>query len=100
MARRAWCGWVRSVLTQEVKAIGAAKPCRDAACPKMTSGQLPFLGSMFKIPTPWVQGNSGSSARPVSARSYRNRSTMARASMLAPCPTGPRRSAVLALTLT
>jgi len=45
MARRARCGWVRSVLTQEVKAIGAARPCRDAACPKMTSGQLPFLGS-------------------------------------------------------
>jgi len=36
---------VRSVLTQEVKAIAAARPRIDAACPKMTSGQPPFLGS-------------------------------------------------------
>ncbi len=44
MARRARCGWVRSVLTQEVKAIAAARPRIDAARPKLTSGQLPFLG--------------------------------------------------------
>ncbi len=45
MARRARCGWVRSVLTQEVVAIAAARPRIDAARPKLTSGQLPFLGS-------------------------------------------------------
>ena len=44
MARRARCGWVRSALTQEVKAIAAARPRIDAVCPKLTSGQLPFLG--------------------------------------------------------
>ena len=44
MARRARRGWVRSVLTQEVKAIAAAKPRIDAVCPTLTSGQLPFLG--------------------------------------------------------
>ena len=44
MARRARCGWVRSALTQEVKAIAAARPRIDAFCPKLTSGQLPFLG--------------------------------------------------------
>jgi len=27
-----------------VKAIAAAKPRIDAVCPKLTSGQLPFLG--------------------------------------------------------
>ena len=45
MARRARCGWVRSALTQEVKDIAAARPRIDAVCPKLTSGQLPFLGS-------------------------------------------------------
>ena len=44
MARRARCGRVRSVLTQEVKAIEVARPRIDAACPKVTSGQLQFLG--------------------------------------------------------
>ena len=44
MARRARCGWVRSGLAQEVKAIAAARPRIDAVCPKLTSGQLPFLG--------------------------------------------------------
>ena len=44
MARRARCGWVRSVLTQEAQAIAAARPRIDAVCPKMTSGQLPFPG--------------------------------------------------------
>ena len=39
-------------------------------------------------------------ARRMRAASYRTRSTTARASIAAPCPTGPRRSAVLALTLT
>ena len=47
MARRARCGWVRSGLTQEVKAIAAARPRIDAARPKLTSGQRPFLGSGF-----------------------------------------------------
>ncbi len=36
---------VRSVLTQEAKAIAVAKPCTGAVRPKLTSGQLPFLGS-------------------------------------------------------
>ena len=49
MARRARCGWVRSVLTQEVKAIAAASPRIDAACPKLTSGQLPFPGSTVAL---------------------------------------------------
>ncbi len=42
MARRARCGRVGSGLTQEVKAIAAAKPRIDAARPNLTSGQLPF----------------------------------------------------------
>ncbi|HNE59439.1 MAG TPA: hypothetical protein PKZ79_14555, partial [Ottowia sp.] len=46
MARRARYGRVRSVLTQEVKAIEVARPRIDAACPKVTSGQLQFLGSV------------------------------------------------------
>ncbi len=47
MARRARCGWVRSGLTQEVKANAAARPRIDAARPKLTSGQRPFLGPGF-----------------------------------------------------
>ena len=42
MARRARCVWVRSVLTQEVKAIEAAKPCTDAARLKMRSVNCRF----------------------------------------------------------
>ena len=44
MARQARCGRVRSALTQEVKTIAAARPRIGAVCPKLTSGQLPFLG--------------------------------------------------------
>ena len=65
MARRARCGWVRSVLTQEVKAIAAASPRIDAACPKLTSGQLPFLGSAAPAlaPQPQTRQQAGQHAQ-------------------------------------
>ena len=55
MARRARCGWVRSVLTQEVKAIAAAKPRIDAVCPTLTSGHLPW---------PWIRPHEIVTVRP------------------------------------
>ncbi len=46
MARRARCWRVRSALTRKVKVIEAVEVNAHAAFPRVTSGQLPFLGSM------------------------------------------------------
>ena len=44
MARPARCDRVHSALTQQVSVIEAVKVSVHAGYPRMTSGQLPFLG--------------------------------------------------------
>ena len=67
MARRARCGWVRSVLTQEVKAIAAARPRIDR-CGLPEVDQRSNAVSRFNRPkrwmaslrfdAPWVRGHA------------------------------------------